>query len=64
MTKEVLILIIMEDTLRGGINILLNITILRLNPYYNGRYSTSIKYTQNLIQLPKVLILIIVEDTL
>ena len=38
---SVLILIIMEDTLRGHMPELNIYTMASLNPYYNGRYSTS-----------------------
>ena len=37
--KEVLILVLMEDTLRVHLPQRITMTILRLNPCFNGRYS-------------------------
>ena len=41
---NVLILIIMEDTLRELQNRFILKSVLSLNPYYNGRYSTRAKF--------------------
>ena len=42
----VLILIIMEDTLRDKLLLRFKLKVKRLNPYYNGRYSPSLRITK------------------
>ena len=53
----------MEDTLRGFATTNMTHHNVSLNPYYNGRYSTS-KSINLIIYVMKVLILIIMEYTL
>ena len=60
----VLILIIMEDTLRDNLSPEDRQSKRGLNPYYNGRYSPSAFLTFTKFSNPQVLILIIMEDTL
>ena len=62
--KNVLILIIMEDTLRVAKGRCDCVPGNSLNPYYNGRYSPRIAYPIATILGITVLILIIMEDTL
>ena len=62
--SNVLILIIMEDTHGVGKMLLHKELKIRLNPYYNGRYSWSYLLSKTLATRPfAVLILIIMEDT-
>ena len=63
LVKPVLILIIMEDTLRDHSVHGVALSIWCLNPYYNGRYSPSVR-REYICILYFVLILIIMEDTL
>ena len=60
---EVLILVLMEDTLRGFIMSILVVLHFSLNPCFNGRYSQSIK--EKIFKMQEVvLILVLMEDTL
>ena len=62
-TTGVLILVLMEDTLRV---FTIFVTLIRysLNPCFNGRYSQS-KWANNVMNIRKVvLILVLMEDTL
>ena len=59
----VLILILMEDTLRATIMSGSHSIPISLNPYSNGRYSESYLFSF-LLMLLNVLILILMEDTL
>ncbi len=61
--EGVLILVLMEDTLRV---FTIFVTLIRysLNPCFNGRYSQS-KWANNVMNIRKVvLILVLMEDTL
>ena len=54
----------MEDTLRV-LFVIIHVTVMTsLNPYYNGRYSPSTRIIDDIDEAIKVLILIIMEDTL
>ena len=59
----VLILVLMEDTLRGLVSVVEYAENNSLNPCFNGRYSQSIN-KKNMKQLNYVLILVLMEDTL
>ena len=59
----VLILVLMEDTLRVRRELNISIKKLRLNPCFNGRYSQR-QVTSAKTQKLKVLILVLMEDTL
>ena len=59
---RVLILVLMEDTLRGITLQTSLITYVCLNPCFNGRYSQSI--IRFIAAIPMVLILVLMEDTL
>ena len=61
--KSVLILVLMEDTLRGGSRYCRRSFDRGLNPCFNGRYSQSTLDKQRLMALI-VLILVLMEDTL
>ncbi len=60
--QPVLILVLMEDTLRGQHHCCLQVTVC-LNPCFNGRYSQSPKLIIN-HKNKDVLILVLMEDTL
>ena len=60
---SVLILVLMEDTLRGPLNVLKLGRFASLNPCFNGRYSQSLAITRNQ-SVNSVLILVLMEDTL
>ena len=62
LTKKVLILVLMEDTLRAVVIRLCDISVC-LNPCSNGRYSQSIKAIK-IADKDTVLILVLMEDTL
>ena len=60
--KLVLILVLMEDTLRGKV-IFVSLFSISLNPCFNGRYSQS-KISCSYSYVSCVLILVLMEDTL
>ena len=60
---KVLILVLMEDTLRGRLSYTFGDNLTCLNPCFNGRYSQSFSYRLHL-QRRRVLILVLMEDTL
>ena len=60
---DVLILVLMEDTLRGRINSFMLQLFISLNPCFNGRYSQSLE-TWVKKEDTAVLILVLMEDTL
>ena len=60
----VLILVLMEDTLRVFVSLFSIIAQLRLNPCFNGRYSQRLYMLLALITAFFVLILVLMEDTL
>ena len=61
---EVLILVLMEDTLRGDLPLNFENDIISLNPCFNGRYSQSCTLALSVSNQPDVLILVLMEDTL
>ena len=60
---SVLILVLMEDTLGGAKKFARVLRLSSLNPCSNGRYSRSLKNSNNFSSL-NVLILVLMEDTL
>ena len=60
----VLILVLMEDTLRGDLPLNFENDIISLNPCFNGRYSQSCTLALSVSNQPDVLILVLMEDTL
>ena len=61
-TAKVLILVLMEDTLRAGFYIE-KVQITCLNPCFNGRYSQRVSLL-SFVMMRMVLILVLMEDTL
>ena len=59
---QVLILVLMEDTLREWFDLPLNF-LNGLNPCFNGRYSQS-DIESGVLEYGSVLILVLMEDTL
>ena len=59
----VLILVLMEDTLRVKLK-LVELNLVSLNPCCNGRYYQRVQKKQVSIKLKFVLILVVMEDTL
>ena len=62
--NEVLILVLMEDTLREVEKYFDNEEALRLNPCFNGRYSQRPDAEFTKLTAEQVLILVLMEDTL
>ena len=62
--REVLILVLMEDTLREAIETYFNCYCDCLNPCSNGRYSQSSVEAILIVDGEEVLILVLMEDTL
>ena len=60
----VLILVLMEDTLREIMTNLKDLASKSLNPCFNGRYSQRIKLNTTNPETLEVLILVLMEDTL
>ena len=63
MLEKVLILVLMEDTLRDVTTLFNNYNGIGLNPCFNGRYSQRVSFT-SLTKKSAVLILVLMEDTL
>ena len=63
-TNSVLILVLMEDTLRVLLNFVMMKVLRCLNPCSNGRYSQSSVWILRNKNLVGVLILVLMEDTL
>ena len=62
-SRVVLILVLMEDTLRGLTSLQSQVQPTGLNPCFNGRYSQSISWIYFRC-IYRVLILVLMEDTL
>ena len=62
--QDVLILVLMEDTLRDSERRGNETVTVCLNPCFNGRYSQSICKDADVKNFDKVLILVLMEDTL
>ena len=62
--RGVLILVLMEDTLRERVKAKLSLFLYCLNPCFNGRYSQSHRSLRYYHQTFRVLILVLMEDTL
>ena len=60
---NVLILVLMEDTLRVTLAVAVALYVLSLNPCFNGRYSQRCEDERESVQ-DAVLILVLMEDTL
>ena len=61
---RVLILVLMEDTLREKFGSKIQKPIRRLNPCFNGRYSQRRPQRNGVQKNSRVLILVLMEDTL